>query len=85
MVVNLLESYNEFKTQHKCFWDYLSFGITYSVIPCKTVDNWTLAILLQLSTDAKKKMNHVNMSSLIYLIINLEFQDRNHLKPKNTE
>lgn len=39
MVVNLPESYNEFKTQHKCFLDYLSFGIAYTAIPYKTIDN----------------------------------------------
>lgn len=48
MVVNLLESYNEFKTQHECFLDYVSLGITYTLISSMTVDNWTLAILLQL-------------------------------------
>lgn len=47
MVINLQESYNELKTLHKCFLDYLSLGITYAMISSMTADNWMLAILLQ--------------------------------------
>lgn len=48
MVINLQESYHELKTLYKCFLDYLSLGITYAMISSMTVDNWMLAILLQL-------------------------------------
>lgn len=48
MVINLQESYNELETLHKCFLDYLSLGITYAMISSMTVNNWMLAILLQL-------------------------------------